>query len=68
MRERLVQAAKALIQAALRGELTEVQARRLYAEGPEAVVLALLAASRRIAELRTLAHAVPCESTSTEVC
>jgi hypothetical protein len=53
MRERWAQAATALIEAALRGELTEAQAQRLYAEGPEAVVLALLAASRRIAELQT---------------
>ena len=43
---------EALIAAALGGELTEVQARQLYALGPEAVTLALLNASRRIAELR----------------
>lgn len=42
--------AKALIEIALRGELTEVQARQLYALGPEAVTLALLATSRRIGE------------------
>lgn len=42
--------ARALVEAALRGELTETQARRLYRLGPEVVTLALLAASQRIAE------------------
>lgn len=42
--------AKALIEIALRGELTDAQARQLYALGPEAVVLALLATSQRIGE------------------
>ena len=41
-----------LIQAALRGVLTETQARRLVKEDPEVVALALLAASKRIAELQ----------------
>ncbi len=40
----------ALIDAAVRGELDETQARRLYKLGPEIVVLALLAAAKRIAE------------------
>ncbi|KKL64452.1 hypothetical protein LCGC14_2164900 [marine sediment metagenome] len=47
-----IAAAKGLVEAALRGELTEEQARRLYRLGPEAVTLALLAASKRIAELQ----------------
>jgi len=50
MRKRSAQVPTLLIEAALRGTLTEAQARRLYAEGPDAVVLALLAASRRLAE------------------
>ena len=44
--------AAALVEAALRGELSEAQALRLYRLGSEAVKLALLAASRRIAELQ----------------
>ena len=40
----------AIINAALRGELDETHARRLHDLGPEAVALALLAASQRIAE------------------
>lgn len=52
MRKRSAQVASPLIQAALRGTLTKAQARQLYAEGPETVVLALLAASQRIAELQ----------------
>ena len=43
-------AAKGLVEAALRGELTEEQARRLYRLGAEAVTLALMAASKHIAE------------------
>jgi transposase len=43
-------AAKGLVEAALRGELTEAQARRLANENPEVLVFALLAASKRIAE------------------
>ncbi len=39
-----------LIQAALRGALTKAQARRLAHENPEVLALALLAASKRIAE------------------
>ncbi len=53
-----------LIQAALRGVLTKTQARRLVKEDPEVLALALLAASkriaeqeRRIAELRAQRHA-----------
>ncbi len=42
--------AESLVEAALRGELTEAQARRLCRLGAEAVTLALLAASKRIAE------------------
>jgi transposase len=41
-----------LIQAALRGALTEAQARRLANENPEVLTLVLLAASKRIAELQ----------------
>ncbi len=41
-----------LIDAALRGKLTEAQALRLYKQGPEVVTLVLLAASKRIAELQ----------------
>ena len=42
--------AAALVEAALRGELSEAQALRLYRLGSEAVKLALLAASKRIGE------------------
>jgi len=52
-------AAEALISAALRGQLTEAQARQLYREGPEVVTLALLAASKRIAELQAQSRAQP---------
>lgn len=45
-------AADELIEAALRGALSEAQADRLSKLGSEVVVLALLAASRRIAELQ----------------
>ena len=45
-------ATQSLIQAALRGALTKAQARRLAYESPEVVALALLAASKRIAELQ----------------
>ncbi len=41
-----------LIEAALRGQLTEAQAVRLARENPEVLALALLAASKRIAELQ----------------
>ncbi len=50
MRPATAKARQALIDDALRGELTETQAKLLYQLGPEAVILALLAASRRIAE------------------
>ena len=43
-------AANGLIEAALRGELTTAQAGRLANENPEILALALLAASKRIAE------------------
>ena len=42
--------ARALVEAALRGQLTEAQAQRLYRLGAEAVTLALLAASKHIAD------------------
>ena len=45
----------ALLKALFRGELTEAQARRLAALGPEAVQLALLAANARIAQLQPAA-------------
>ena len=45
-------ATESLIQAALRGALTKAQARRLANEHPEVLALALLAASKRIAELQ----------------
>jgi hypothetical protein len=41
-----------LLDATLRGELAEADARRLYALGPEAVTLVLLATTRRLAQLR----------------
>jgi 3-hydroxyacyl-[acyl-carrier-protein] dehydratase len=41
-----------LLEAALRGELNEAQARQLSQRAPEAVTLALLALARRIAELQ----------------
>ena len=45
-------ATESLIQAALCGALTKTQARRLAKENPEVLALALLAASKRIAELQ----------------
>lgn len=39
-----------ILQATLRGELDETRARQLHALGPEAVLVAMLAASQRIAE------------------
>lgn len=45
--------ATGLVEAALRGELSRTQARRLYRLGADAVTLALLAASRRIVELQS---------------
>lgn len=50
MKLRKANTVDALIQAAVRGELTEAQARQLYDFGPEAVTFALAAAARRIAE------------------
>ncbi len=57
-------ATKGLIEAALRGALTQAQARRLANENPEILALALLAASKRIAELQGSSQAQPlCPST-----
>jgi len=50
MKPRQAKSVEALIGAALRGELTEAQARRLVMENPEVLALALFAASKRIAE------------------
>jgi len=50
-------ATEGLIEAALRGALTKAQARRLVDENPEVLALALLAASKRIAELQGLSPA-----------
>ena len=47
-------ATEGLIQAALRGALSKAQARRLANENPEVLALALLAASKRIAEQELL--------------
>jgi transposase len=47
-------ATQVLIRAALRGALTRAQARRLAKENPEVLALALLAASKRIAEQELL--------------
>ena len=46
----------AIIDAALRGQLDDAHARRLHDLGPEAVALALLATSQRIAELQGQSH------------
>ncbi|MBL8878430.1 MAG: hypothetical protein JNG88_04850 [Phycisphaerales bacterium] len=62
------EAIEALIAALQRGEFDEAAARRLYTLGPDAVALALLAATRRISELQSLAAAggdslsTPCAS------
>jgi hypothetical protein len=60
----------ALIKVALRGELTEAQAAAVYACGPEAVMLMLLATTRRILEqnaqitaLQSQGHAAPSPAT-----
>ena len=50
MRPGTARTVDAIIDAALRGELDETRARQLHALGPEAVALALLATSKRIAE------------------
>ncbi len=47
---------KGLVEAALRGKLTEAQARRLANEHPEVLALALRAASQRIAEWQGQSH------------
>ncbi|MFN8575162.1 MAG: IS66 family transposase [Gemmatimonadaceae bacterium] len=49
--------AEGLLARALRGELDEAQARQLYRLGPEAVTLALLALTRRIAQLQPCGNA-----------
>lgn len=55
---------QSLIDSALRGELTQADARQLAILGPEIVALTLLAASRRIAELEdTRSSAQPSAST-----
>lgn len=53
---------QAIIGAALRGELDQAAAERLHTFGPEAVAIAMLAASKRIAE-RQGAAAKPTPST-----
>jgi transposase len=50
---------KAIIDAALRGQLDEALAHKLHELGPEAVALAMLAACRRIAELESKAGIAP---------
>ncbi len=53
MQPRKAKSVGALIDAAVRGELTKAQALRLCKECPELVTLALLAAAKRIAEQDT---------------
>ena len=53
MEPRTAKTLRGIIDAALRGELTEAQTRRLGKENPEVLALALFAASKRIAELQT---------------
>ena len=50
MKARVSHAVAAILDAALRGELTETQAQQLYAYGPEAVTLVLLTITRHMAE------------------
>ena len=50
MNARVSSAVAAILDAALRGELTETQAQQLYAYGPEAVTLVLLTITRHVAE------------------
>jgi transposase len=50
MRPGTAKTVEAIVDAALCGELDETRARQLHALGPEAVALALLATSKRIAE------------------
>lgn len=56
MESRTAWIARELIDAALRGELSEAQAQQLAELGSEVVALALLAVSERIAELRQAAE------------
>ena len=44
---------RAIIDSALRGRLDEAMARELHKLGPEAVALAMLSTSKRIAELQS---------------
>ena len=50
MRPGTARTLEAIVNAALRGKLDETCARRLHDLGPEAVALAMLAASKHIAE------------------
>jgi hypothetical protein len=50
MKPGMAKTLNAIIDAALRGDLDETHARRLHPLGPEAVALAMLAASKHIAE------------------
>ncbi len=58
--------ATALVEAALRGELSQPQARRLYLLGPQAVILALLAASKRIGQQGALIAELQCPASKHE--
>jgi len=53
MKARVSSAVAAILDAALRGELTETQAQQLYACGPDAVALVLLTITRRMVEQDT---------------
>jgi hypothetical protein len=55
----MAKAASTLIDAALRGELTETQARQLYSHGREVVAFALAATAKRIAQLESRLHPAP---------
>ena len=50
MKARVSPAVAAILDAALRGELTQAQAQQLYAYGPEAVAFVLLTITRHLAE------------------
>lgn len=63
-RRSLAHESDALLQAALRGELDETQARQLARRGSEAVTIMLLALAKRIAELNsTASHSATTPST-----
>jgi len=53
MKTRVSSAVAAILDAALRGELTETQAQQLYAYGPEAVAPVLLTITRHMVEQDT---------------